>query len=290
MPLTTTAHMLLDARRGGYAVGAFNAENMEMIQAVIAAAEEMRSPVIIQTTPGTIRYASLDVYKANVAAVAQTASVPVAIHLDHGDSFPLAIRALYAGYTSIMIDGSREPLEQNIALTKSVVDACAPCGIPVEGELGQVGGKEDDLQCEEGGYTDPDEAEEFVARTGVCSLAVGVGTAHGLYAKTPVLNKDLISTLRERLTVPLVLHGASGLPDKDIQDCIDRGICKVNFATELRIAHTRAVQTFLVENPDVIDPKKFGEKARAAVKDLVMSRIRVCGCNDTIQTGMAVSR
>lgn len=289
MPLTTTTEMLKNARQGGYAVGAFNAENMEMVQAIISAAEEMRSPVIIQTTPGTIRYASLDLYRANAAAAAAAASVPVAVHLDHGNSFSLAIRALHAGYTSIMIDGSKEPLEKNIALTKSVVDVCAPCAIPVEGELGQVGGKEDDLECETAGYTNPNEAEEFVRRTGVSSLAVGVGTAHGVYAKTPVLNKELISVLQKRLPIPLVLHGASGLSDEEIRACISRGICKVNFATELRIAYTRAIKEFLVENPDAIDPKKCGEKGREAVKQLVMNRIAVCGCNQKINSEKAVS-
>jgi tagatose 1,6-diphosphate aldolase GatY/KbaY len=290
MSLVNTDEMLKSALAGNYAVGAFNAENMEMVQAIVAAAEEMRAPVIIQTTPGTVRYASLALYQANVAAVAVAAKVPVAVHLDHGDSFSLAVRAFHAGYTSIMIDGSREPLEQNIALTKSVVDVCSPCGIPVEGELGRVGGKEDDLEGDEGGYTDPAEAEVFVARTGVSSLAVGVGTAHGIYAKAPVLNKNLISVLHGRLSIPLVLHGASGLSDEDVRDCIGRGICKVNFATELRIAYTRAVRAFLSENPNVIDPKKSGEKGKEAVKELVMGWMRVCGCGGKANTGKGASR
>jgi tagatose 1,6-diphosphate aldolase GatY/KbaY len=269
--------MLKKAQAGNYAVGAFNAENMEMVQAIIAAAEELNAPVIIQTTPGTVRYASLALYLENVAAAAESAKVPVAMHLDHGDSFNLAMQALRTGYTSIMIDGSKEILEKNIALTKSVVDACKPSGVPVEGELGKVGGKEDDLECTGTGYTDPDEAVEFVQRTGVSSLAVGVGTAHGVYATTPVLNTELISVLRTKIDVPMVLHGASGLSDEAVQECIKRGICKVNFATELRIAYTNAVQEYLSKNPKTIDPKKFGAAGREAVKALVMGRIKVLG-------------
>jgi len=277
MPLTTSDIMLKKAQAGNYAVGAFNAENMEMVQAIIAAAEELNAPVIIQTTPGTIRYASLDLYLANVSAAAKAAKVPVAMHLDHGDSFELAMQALTTGYTSIMIDGSKEILEKNIALTKSVVDACKASNIPVEGELGKVGGKEDDMESSGAGYTDPKEAVEFVKKTGVSSLAVGVGTAHGVYATTPVLNTELISVLRKIIDIPLVLHGASGLSNEAVQDCIRRGMCKVNFATELRIAYTDAVKDYLAKNPKAFDPKKYGAAAREAVKQLVIGRIRVLG-------------
>lgn len=279
MPLTTTDLMLKKAQSGHYAVGAFNAENMEMVQAIIAAAEELDAPVIIQTTPGTIRYASLDLYHANVLAAAKKAKVPVAIHLDHGNSFELAVQALRAGYTSIMIDGSKEVLEKNIAITKSVVDTCKPNGVPVEGELGRVGGKEDDTESDKTGYTDPDEAVEFVEKTGVSSLAVGVGTAHGVYATTPVLNTKLIGVLRKKIDIPMVLHGASGLTNEAVQECIKQGICKVNFATELRIAYTNAAKDYLDKNPKTIDPKKFGAVGREAVKELVMGRMKVLGSN-----------
>lgn len=156
MPLVTTKEMLLDAQKGGYAVGAFNVENMEMVQAVLAAAEELKAPVIMQTTPSTVKYAGLDYYYANVKAAAKRASVPVAVHLDHGSSFELAMQALRVGYTSIMIDGSHSVFEENIAISKRVVDACAPSLVPVEAELGKVGGKEDDLDGGDGGYTVPD--------------------------------------------------------------------------------------------------------------------------------------
>ncbi|MCL2472404.1 MAG: class II fructose-bisphosphate aldolase [Treponema sp.] len=285
MPLATSYRMLMAARENGYAVAAFNCENMEMVQAIISAAEEMNAPLILQTTPSTIRYASVELFAANAAAAAKNAAIPVALHLDHGDSFTLAENALRAGYTSIMIDGSHFPLEENIAFTKKTTELCIRAGIPVEGELGRVGGKEDDTVSEGAGYTDPDEAVRFVKETGVSSLAVGVGTAHGIYAKKPVLNPALISVLRKLLAVPLVLHGASGLEDAVIQDCIARGISKVNIATDLRIAYTRSVREYLEKDPACIDPKKFGAAAREAVKKLVMNRIAVCGCGGRAAEG-----
>ena len=280
MPLVHTRDMLLAARRSGYAVGAFNVENMEMAQAVVAAAQELLAPVIVQTTPGTLRYASPAVFLAQVKALAEAAKVPVAMHLDHGSSITLCGDALQAGYTSVMIDGSAMPLNENIAVTQAVVKLCGD--IPVEGELGRVGGKEDDTESDGAGYTDLDEAIRFVRETGVSSLAVGVGTAHGIYAQAPVLNVPLIGLLREHIAIPLVLHGASGLPDDAVRACIENGISKVNFATDLRIAYTEAVKAYLNSHPSVIDPKKYGEAARAAVCALVKDRMRVCGCDGRV--------
>lgn len=277
MPLVTSKQMLLDAQKGGYAVGAFNAENMEMVQAIVAAAEELKAPVMIQTTPSTVKYASLELYLNNVAAAAENASVPVCMHLDHGSSFELAMQALRVGYTSIMIDGSHSPFEENIAVTKRVVDACAPSEVPVEAELGKVGGKEDDMDGGAGGYTDPAEAKEFVEKTGVTSLAVAIGTAHGVYSGVPKLDLDRLTVIRKVVDIPLVLHGASGLSNEAVMESIRRGICKVNFATELRIAYSDGVKQVLSENPDVYDPKKYGAQGRENVKQLVMNRIKVCG-------------
>jgi tagatose 1,6-diphosphate aldolase GatY/KbaY len=178
-----------------------------------------------------------------------------------------------------MIDGSQKILEENIALTRAVVDICDPNHIPVEGELGRVGGKEDDLVAASSGYTDPGEAVRFVKETGVSSLAVGVGTAHGVYKETPVLNADLVSALKKLISVPMVLHGASGLSGETVRDCISRGICKVNFATELRIAYTGAVKEYLDKKPETMDPKKYGAAAREAVRRLVTLRMKVCGCS-----------
>lgn len=280
MPLVTSEKMLLDAQKGAYAVGAFNVENMEMVKAVIAAAEELKAPVMLQTTPSTVKYGTLETYYAMVAAEAQKASVPVCIHLDHGSSFELTVQALKVGYTSVMIDGSHEDFENNIAVTKKVVDVAKVCGIPVEAELGKVGGKEDDLVADADTNTDPLEAKEFVERTGISSLAIAIGTAHGFYVGTPVLDKERVSQIREVVSIPLVLHGASGLSDEDVQDCVKRGICKVNFATELRVAYTDAIKKLLAEKPDTFDPKKLGIVGMEAVKKIVKERILVCGCND----------
>ena len=279
MPLVTSEQMLLDAQKGGYAVGAFNVENMEMVKAVIAAAEELRAPVMVQTTPSTVKYGTLETYFGIVAAEAKKATVPVCLHLDHGSSFELAVQAIKAGYTSVMIDGSHESFEDNIAVSKKVVDVAKACGIPVEAELGKVGGKEDDLEAEADTNTDPMEAKEFVERTGVSSLAIAIGTAHGFYAGTPVLDKERVSEIKKVVSVPLVLHGASGLSDDDVRECVQRGMCKVNFATELRVAYTDAGKKLLAEKPETFDPKKLGVVGMEAVKELVMGRMKVCGCD-----------
>lgn len=279
MPFVTTKKMLQDAQDGRYAVGAFNVENMEMVMAVIEAAEEMNAPVIMQTTPSTVKYAGLDYYLANVKAAAERADIPVALHLDHGSSYGLAMQALRTGYTSIMIDGSHEGFEDNVVLTKAVVDACRPSGIPVEAELGKVGGKEDDLDGGDGdGYTDPNQAKEFVERTGASSLAVAIGTAHGLYKGEPKLEQERLSNIRQVVSVPLVLHGASGVPDEAVREAIRRGICKVNYATELRIAYSNGIKEVLKTDPDIIDPKKYGAIGKKYVKTFVMEKIRNCGC------------
>lgn len=278
MPLVTTKQLLLDAQKGGYAVGAFNVENMEMVQAVVEAAEELKSPVIMQTTPSTVKYADLAYFYANVKTAAKKATVPVVMHLDHGNSFELAMQALRVGYTSIMIDGSHESFEDNIAVSKAVADACHPSGVCVEAELGKVGGKEDDLDGgDDNPYTDPQEAKIFVEKTGVDSLAVGIGTAHGVYKGEPKLQFDILSQIRDVVSIPLVLHGTSGVADEAVRECIKRGICKVNYATDLRIAFTKGVNAVLHEKPDTIDPKKYNAAGREEVKKYVMSKIEVCG-------------
>ena len=277
MALVTTKEMLLDAQKNGYAVGAFNVENMEMVQAVIAAAEELCSPVIMQTTSSTLKYAGPEYYYANVAAAAKKASVPVAIHLDHGNGFDIAVKCFREGYTSIMIDGSHSVLEENIAITKEVVDICHAGNVPVEAELGKVGGKEDDVDGGNGGYTDPEEAVRFVEETGVDFLAVAIGTAHGVYKGVPKLDVERLSQIREVVSIPLVLHGTSGVPDEAVKECIRRGICKVNYATDLRIAFTEGVKEVLTAHPETIDPKKYNAVGREKVKEYVLGRIKVVG-------------
>lgn len=276
MPLVTSERMLLDAKEGNYAIGAFNVENMEMVKAVIAAATTMKSPVMLQTTPSTVKYGELSTYYALVKAEAKKASVPVALHLDHGNSFDLVVKAIREGYTSVMIDGSSKSFEENIELTKRVVEVARPNNIPVEAELGKIGGKEDDLEVKDGNYTDPKEAKEFVERTGISSLAVAIGTAHGIYSQTPVLDKERVSAIRVLVDIPLVLHGGSGLSDEDVRECIQRGICKVNFATELRIAYTDGMKEVFRENPEAFDPKVFGKAGMAKVIELVKDRIKLC--------------
>ena len=275
--LVTTKKMLTDARDGGYAVGAFTAENAEMVWAIVNAAEELKAPVIIQTTSSTLKYFP-PAYFANMAkAAAASVSVPVAIHLDHGASFELAKECIDSGYTSVMIDGSALPYEENIRVTQKVRDYADNFGIPVESELGKIGGKEDDTESDEDQYTDPAQAVDFVSRTGISSLAVAIGTAHGMYAKKPVLDFNRATLIKKVVSIPLVMHGASGLSDEALREGVEKGMAKINFATELRIAFTEAVKAHMTEHPNDFDPKKYLGTARIAVKELVKAKILVCG-------------
>ena len=277
--LVTTKEMLLDAQANHYAVGAFNIESLEFVMAVLAAAEETKSPVIMQTTPGTVKFAGLDYFYGMVKAAAERATVPVALHLDHGDGFDRCMQALRTGYTSVMIDGSHESFEDNIALTASVARVGAAMGVPVEAELGKVGGKEDDGPAVEGEnpYTDPDEAREFVERTGCTSLAIGVGTAHGVYTETPHIEQDVVKAIRAAVDVPLVLHGTSGVPDEQVAEAVKNGICKVNYATELRQAFTKGFMAYMAENPACFDPKKPGQAGMAEITKIVKVRMENLG-------------
>ena len=277
MPLVTSKDMLVKAKAGGYAVGAFNGENLEMIQAIIAAAEEVQAPVIVQTTSSTIRYASPAIYAGIVKGIAEKASVPVALHLDHGNSYELAVECVNHGYSSIMIDGSHGTFEENVAITNQVIHYCRERGIPVEAELGKVGGKEDDVIAENDMNTDVDEAVEFYRQTQVDFLAIAIGTAHGFYHGTPHLNKERINEIAARLPIPLVLHGTSGIADEEVADCVRRGMCKVNYATELRDTYTKAVKEVLASDEHVFDPKVYGKAAREAVKQVVMSHMKNIG-------------
>ena len=277
--LVTTKEMLLDAQKNHYAVGAFNVENLEFVMAVLAAAEETKSPVIMQTTPGTIKTAGLDYFYGMVAAAAARTDVPVALHLDHGDGYDRCMQAFRTGYTSVMIDGSHESFEDNIALTASVARAGAAMGVPVEAELGKVGGKEDDGPAVEGEnpHTDPEEAREFVERTGCTSLAIGVGTAHGVYTETPHIEQEVVKAIRAAVDVPLVLHGTSGVPDEQVAEAVKNGICKVNYATELRQAYTKGYMAFMAENPGVFDPKKPAKQGMAEITNIVKVRMENLG-------------
>ena len=272
---TTSKEMILKAREGRYAVPAFNAENMEMVQAIVAAAEEMRSPVMIQTTPTTVKYITREMAYAMVKSEADKATVPVALHLDHCEHYEDVVAAMEVGYSSVMIDASKIPYEENVAVTAKVVEAAKEFGATVEAELGTVGGKEDGHSADVI-YTDPDQALDFATRTGVDIFAVAIGTAHGFYKGEPKLNFELLAKLREMIDVPLVLHGGSGVPDEMIKRTIELGISKVNFATELRAAMTAAVREAL-RNESIIDPKKFMGPGRDAVKALCIHKIKLCG-------------
>lgn len=221
MPLVNTRELLLDAQAHGYAVGAFNVENMEMMQAAIRAAEQEGAPIILQTTPTTVKYGGTALFAAMARRLAQASPADVAIHLDHGNSFELCARAAGDGYTSLMIDGSALPITENIALVRKVTEmAAALSGRPcVEAELGKLGGKEDSVEVKLGEdvHTDPEEAAYFTAQTGIDSLAVAIGTAHGFYKGKPKLDFERLAQLRAAVPVPLVLHGSSGVPDEDVQ-------------------------------------------------------------------------
>ena len=282
--LVTSRELLLDAKKNQYAIGAFNVENMEMVLAVLAAAEETKSPVIMQTTPGTIKYAGADFYFANIRAAAERTDVPVVCHLDHGNNFETAMLALNTGYTSIMIDGSKLNFEENIKLTKSVVEVCHARGIPVEAELGRVGGKEDDLDNSHtlNPFTDPNEAAEFVERTDCDSLAVAIGTAHGVYKGVPQINFEVLKKIHELVEIPLVLHGTSGVPDEQVKECIRLGTCKVNYATDLRIAFTHGVKEYMKGSPEGFDPKKYGAFGIEEVKSYVVQKMKMIGSNGRV--------
>lgn len=270
----SSKEMINAAKAGGYAVPAFNAENMEMAQGIIAAAEEARSPVMIQTTSPTVKYFKPSMAHAIVSALAREATVPVALHLDHCTSFDDVMVAIRAGYTSVMFDGSKLPYEDNARITKAVVDAARPMGVTVEAELGCVGGKEDNISSEDI-YTNIDEAKSFAEFTGVDILAIAIGTAHGFYKGEPKLDFERIAAIRDVVSAPLVLHGGSGVPEASVRRAISLGMAKVNFATELRAAATKAVREAL-EDGGIIDPKKFMGPAREAVKALCLEKIDMC--------------
>lgn len=275
--LTSTKEMLAKARDGGYAVGAFNAENAEMVFAIVAAAEKCKAPVILQTTPSTLRYLPPSCFAAMARAAAEKAAVPVALHLDHGDSLELVRACLEAGYTSVMFDGSSRPFEENAALTAQAVQLARSFGACCEGELGAIGGKEDMLEVQAGGYTDPGQAAEFASLSGIDSLAVAIGTAHGVYKTSPKLDLGRIPLLEASTGLPLVLHGASGLSDATVREAVAKGMAKVNFATELRQAFTKGVKAVLAADPQGFDPKKYLAQGQKCVQQLVEHKIQVCG-------------
>lgn len=285
MPLVSMKEMLEKAKAEGYAVGQFNLNNLEFTQAILQAAEEEKSPLICGVSEGAARYmGGFKVVVEMVKALMEEykITVPVAIHLDHGSSFEKCVQAIHAGFTSVMIDGSHLPLEENIQLTKRVVDVAHAVGVSVEAELGRIGGQEDDLNVEdaESMYAIPSECEELVRRTGVDCFAPALGSVHGPYKGEPKLGFDRMEEIMKLTGVPLVLHGGTGIPTKDIQRAISLGTAKINVNTENQMAMTRVVREILDEKPELYDPRKYLGPARDAIKETVKAKIREFGSSN----------
>ena len=324
MALVTSKEMFAKAYNGGYAIGAFNVNNMEIIQGITEAAMENRAPLILQVSKGARSYAKhvylMKLIEAAIADAEQSAGfdLPVCVHLDHGDSFELCKSCIDGGFTSVMIDGSSKSFEDNIALTKQVVEYAHDHGVVVEGELGTLAGVEDEVNvsAEDSSYTRPEEVEEFVTRTGVDSLAIAIGTSHGAYKFTaaqctrnekgllvpPPLRFDILDDVAKRLPgFPIVLHGSSsvpqefvkiinenggkmpdavGIPEEQLRKAAESAVCKINIDSDLRLAMTACVRKYFAEHPDHFDPRQYLKPARVAIKDMVAHKlINVLGCN-----------
>jgi len=286
MPLVTSKEILQIALAQHFAVGAFNANNMEMVQAIIETAQEEGAPVILQVSQGAIRYAGLDYAVGLVKIAATQASVPVVLHLDHGTSFEQNVLCLRAGFTSLMFDGSKLPYEENVAISKKVCEIAHIAGIPVETELGRVLQAKDGVTSEEveAAMTDPDQAKEFVVQTGADSLAVAVGSVHAMETREATLDISRIEAIRRKVGVPLVLHGSSGVKHESVVEAIEHGICKVNVATYLNQAFVQGMREGFEKHPDEVDPRKYLSIARENVKEAVREKIRLFKSNDRIDS------
>jgi fructose-bisphosphate aldolase class II len=299
--LVTNKDLLVPARRKAYAVGAFNINNLETLLAVSEAATEEKSPAIVAVTPSAIKYGGLSYLAGIVETAAQSSPVPMSLHLDHGEDVEMVSKCISAGFTSVMIDGSHLKFEENVALTKRVVDLAHPKGISVEAELGRLGGVEEKTVEEKDAIlTDPNAAKEFVDRTGVDALAVAVGTSHGAYKfkAEPRLDFERLKTISKKVELPLVLHGASsvpawiiekavkygaqlegakGIPEEHIKKAISLGIAKVNIDTDLRLAFTAAVRELLTNSPKEFDPRKILGPSKEAMKEVIKGKMHMFG-------------
>lgn len=279
MALVTVDELLFKAEKEGYAVGAFNANNMEIVQAILEAAKRENAPVIMQASQGAITYAGLDFITEMVRLAATASTVPVALHLDHGTDFDQVVRCIRSGFTSVMYDGSKLPLEENIAITRKVLDMTRPIGVSLEAELGKIGGTEDNVHVSEKEvmYTDPEEARYFVEQTGVQSLAIAIGTAHGQYKGEPQLDFDRLAKIKALVKIPIVLHGSSGVPDESIRRAVELGVRKVNIDTNIREAFVGEMRRVMIEKPEEIDPRKILGPAREAATAIISEKIRLFG-------------
>ena len=317
MPLVTTTKMFKDAYEGGYAVGAFNVNNMEIIQAITEAAEELRSPVILQVSAGARKYAKHEYLVALAQAAIKDTGIDLALHLDHGADFEICKTCIDGGFSSVMIDGSHHTFEDNIALTRKVVEYAHDHGVVVEAELGTLAGIEDEVKvaAHEASYTHPEEVEEFVSKTGCDSLAIAIGTSHGAYKfkpeqctrnadgilVPPPLRFDVLKEVSKRLPgFPIVLHGSSsvpqeyvkmindhggkmpnaiGVPEEQLREAAKLSVCKINIDSDLRLAMTGTIRQFMDEHPDKFDPREYLKPARANIKELVRHKlVDVLGC------------
>ena len=278
MALVSSLELIKKASEHKKAIPAFNIHNLETIQAAIEGAAELNSPVIIATTPGTLKHAGIENVAAIVKATAAKYDIPVALHMDHCPSYETIVSCIRNGYTSVMIDGAHHEYDENVALVKKVVELAHAVGVQVEGEIGRIGGVEDDMFVNDAdaSYTIPAEAKQFVEDTGIDTLAVAIGTAHGMYKGEPNLDFERIEEIDALVDVPLVLHGASGVPDEQVKKAIARGMAKVNIATELKNPMVAAIRKSL-EDPEQNDPRNYMGAAREAVKEVVKRKIRLCG-------------
>ncbi len=308
MPLVTTKEMFEKAYNGGYAIGAFNVNNMEIVQGITEAAKELNAPLILQVSKGARKYANHTYLMKLVEAAVIETGLPIALHLDHGDSFELCKSCIDGGFTSVMIDASSKPFEDNIALTRQVVDYAHDHGVVVEAELGTLAGIEDEVNvsAEDSSYTRPEDVQEFVERTGCDSLAIAIGTSHGAYkfkpGTDPKLRLDILEEVEKRLPgFPIVLHGSSsvpqefvklinenggnmpgaiGIPEEQLRLAAQRAVCKINIDSDLRLAMTACIRKYFNEHPDHFDPRQYLAPARTAIKEMVMHKIvDVLGCD-----------
>lgn len=308
MPLVTTTEMFEKAYKGGYAIGAFNVNNMEIVQGITEAAADLRAPLILQVSKGARAYANHTYLMKLVEAAVVETGLPIALHLDHGDSFELCKSCIDGGFTSVMIDASSKSLEENIAVTRKVVEYAHDHGVVVEAELGTLAGIEDEVnvKAEDSSYTRPEDVQEFVERTGCDSLAIAIGTSHGAYkfkpGTKPQLRFDILEDVACRLPgFPIVLHGSSsvpqefvkqinenggsmpgaiGVPEDQLRQAASMAVCKINIDSDLRLAMTATVRKYFAEHPDHFDPRQYLKPARAAIKDMVAHKIvNVLGCD-----------
>ncbi|RXT07026.1 class II fructose-bisphosphate aldolase [Ammoniphilus sp. CFH 90114] len=285
MKLVKGTDLLYHALENQYAVGAFSIHTAEMVKGVLAAAEEEKAPIMLQIGQRAIRNSGFKTLINYIHHFGHQVSIPVSIHLDHGNSFEQVMVALQQGCTSVMFDGSHRPLETNIAITKQVVQAAHACGVSVEAELGKIAGVEDDLSVDEKDafYTDPEEALYFYQETGVDSLAVAIGSAHGLYKQEPKLDLARLNQIYQAIRIPIVLHGGSGIPAEQIREAIPLGISKINVDTELRAAYTEGLKASLEERGSSLDPYRYQLDAEERMKEIVRQKIRVFQSNNQVR-------